>query len=321
LNRAGRTPAALGVACAAALAAGCAGAPAAQPATVPVATAARSACPTGPTFASGADRATLWVRNSSEYRASTETIYRGALEALKRGLADPAWTAEPGQSGDLSALPPAVVMDVDETVLDNAEAEVRLLLQGTCFEAFPAAWDAWVAERSAPAVPGAVEFVTSARELTDPAGRAVRVFFLTNRECSPRPGSNDRCPQKADTAANLESAGMGSATLDAELLVRGEREDWQGEKSTRRAGIARSYRIVLNVGDDLADFLPDVRREGVARRDRARCARDDWWGRRWFLLPNPIYGSWLVANGDDLTAALAAEPAVYPACPDGDAPL
>ncbi len=304
-----RLPAALATG---ALCAACAGAPAERP---PVKQETASPCPTGPTFASGADRATLWMRNSSEYRASAETIYRGALEALKRGLADPAWTAEPTQAGDLSALPPAVVMDIDETVLDNAEAEVRLLLQGTCFDAFPASWDAWVAERSAPAVPGAAEFVTAARSLADPAGRAVRVFFVSNRACRPRPGSDEPCPQESDTAANLEAAGMGSPSLAAEMLLQGERPEWQGEKLSRRSEIARSYRIVLNVGDDLADFLPGMRRESVAERDRARCASDDWWGRRWFLLPNPVYGSWLVANGDDLTKALAAEPGVFQACP------
>ena len=290
------------------LAAACAGAPA-----KPDAGAKASPCPSGPTFANGADRATLWVRNSSEYRASIETAYRAALEALKRGLADPAWTAEPSQAGDLSGLPPAVVMDLDETVLDNSESEVQLLLQGTCFEAFPASWDAWVAERRAPAVPGAVEFVRAARALQDPAGRAVRVYFVTNRECRKRPGNDDPCPQQADTAANL--AALGLATPDAELLLRGEQPDWDGEKLSRRALVAAGNRIVLNVGDDLADFLPAVRRQGIAERDRARCARDGYWGTRWFMLPNPMYGSWLVAAGDDLTQALAAEPAVFQACP------
>jgi acid phosphatase len=304
-----RTAPSLLVAMVAVLAASCAGSPA-----KPAETAKSSPCPSGPTFASGADRATLWVRNSSEFRATTETIYRSALESLRRGLADPAWTAEPSQAGDFSALPPVVVMDVDETVLDNSESEVQLLLQGTCFEAFPASWDAWVAERRAPAVPGAVEFVQAARALADPAGRAVRIVFVTNRECQRRPGSDDPCPQKADTAANL--AALGLATPDADLLLRGERPGWDGEKLPRRALVAERNRIVLNVGDDLADFLPAVRRQGVAERDRARCAHDDHWGRRWFLLPNPIYGSWLVANGDDLTTALAAEPAVFQACPN-----
>jgi acid phosphatase len=206
-------------------------------------------------------------------------------------------------------------MDLDETVLDNSGYEARLLLQGTCFEAFPATWDAWIADRGAPAVPGAVEFVKAARALADPAGRPVRVYFITNRECGKRPGSDDACPQKADTAANLAALGLATATLDQELMLRGERPGWEGEKLPRRAIVAGAHRILLNIGDDLADFLPGVRGQSVADRDRARCARDDWWGTRWFLLPNPIYGSWLVATGSDLTQALAAEPSVFQACP------
>jgi 5'-nucleotidase (lipoprotein e(P4) family) len=296
--------------CIAALAVACASAP-----SRPAAAAKLSPCPSGPTFASGADRATLWMRNSSEYRSATETVYRAALESLKKGLADPSWTAEPSQGGDLSALPPAVVMDIDETVLDNSESEMRLLLEGTCFEAFPESWDAWVAERKAPAVPGAVEFIRSARTLKDPAGRAVRVFFVTNRECEKRPSSDGACPQEEDTAANLRTLGLGTDALPDELLVRGERPDWDGEKLSRRLEIARDYRIVLNIGDDLADFLPVVRRQSIAERDLARCASDAFWGRRWFMLANPIYGSWLVAAGPDLTRALAAEPDVLQTCP------
>jgi acid phosphatase len=155
--------------------------------------------------------------------------------------------------------------------------------------------------------------VKAARARADPAGRPVRVVFITNRECAKRPGNDDPCPQKADTAANL--AALGLPTADADLLLRGERPEWDGEKFPRRALVAAGSRIVLNVGDDLADFLPGARRQGIAERDRARCALDAWWGTRWFALPNPIYGSWLVAAGDDLTEALAAKPGVFQACP------
>jgi acid phosphatase len=272
-------------------------------------------CGEAPAFAAGGERATLWARNSSEYRAVSEGIFVAAQSALAAGLADPAWTAEPSQTGDLSALPPAVVMDIDETVLDNAEPQAAMLLEGTCFDEFPALWDAWVAKRSAPGVPGAAGFIRAARAMQDPAGRPVRVFFITNRECSPRAGSASACPQQDDTAANLAALGLGSPTLADDLMLRGERPDWESEKLARRQAVAAGHRIVLNVGDDLADFLPGVRRATVADRDAARCAREAWWGRRWFMLPNPMYGSWLVALGDDLEAALAAGPAVIGDCP------
>ncbi len=279
------------------------------------AAAAHGRCGDAPAFAAGGERATLWARNSSEYRAASEGIFVGARAALAAGLADPAWTAEPSQTGDLSALPPAVIMDIDETVLDNAEPQAEMLLNDTCFGEFPAVWDAWVARRSAPAVPGAAGFIRAARAMQDPSGRPVRVFFITNRECAPRPGSAAACPQQDDTAANLEALGLGSPTLADDLMLKGERPDWESEKLARRQAVAAGYRIVLNVGDDLADFLPGLRRATVADRDAARCAREAWWGRRWFMLPNPMYGSWLVALGDDLEAALAGEPAVIGDCP------
>jgi acid phosphatase len=272
-------------------------------------------CGGEPVFAAGGDRATLWIRNSSEFRAASETIYRAALEALAAGLADPAWTAEPTQDPATLALPPAVIMDIDETVLDNSAPQAEMLMKGLCFDEFPKAWDDWLAKRSAPAVPGAAEFIRAARLMSDSSGRPVRVFFVTNRECAPRAGNASPCPQQDDTLANLEALGLGGATLADDLMLKGERPEWESEKLARRAVVAQDYRIVLNVGDDLADFLPGVRRASVAARDAARCSHAAFWGRQWFLLPNPMYGSWLVALGDDLDAALAAPPSVLQDCP------
>jgi acid phosphatase len=183
-----------------------------------------------------------------------------------------------------------------------------MLRDGTCFAEFETVWDAWVAKRSAPAVPGATEFVRAARALKDPQGRPVRVFFITNRECSRRVGDASACPQQDDTVANLQSLGLDSPTLADDLMLKGEVPEWVSEKLPRRLEVAKNYRIVLNVGDDLADFLSDVRRESPQVRERARCDADALWGRRWFVIPNPMYGSWLVALGPDAGAALEAEP-------------
>ncbi len=80
-------------------------------------------------------------------------------------------------------------MDIDETVLDNSEPQAGLLIEETCFPEFASVWDDWIAKRSAPAVPGAAEFIHAARASKDPQGRPVRVFFITNRECERRAGT------------------------------------------------------------------------------------------------------------------------------------
>ncbi len=294
--------------------AGCA----ASPAPAPQAAADAAPCGSKPTFAAGGERATLWFRHSAEFRAASEIIYRAADAALREGLTDPAWTAEPTQAGDLSALPPAVVMDIDETVLDNSAQQARMTLDEICtLKEFDAVWDAWLAERSAPAVPGAAEFIRAARAMKDPAGRPVHIFFVTNRACVARPGSAAACPQQDDTAANLRSLGLDAPALEQSLLLKGEMPEWDGEKQSRRLAIAATHRILLYVGDDFGDFLPDVKRQTVPEREQARCRHHDRWGRQWFMIPNPMYGSWLVALGPDLEAALAASPPVIENC---DAP-
>jgi acid phosphatase len=265
-------------------------------------------CGTDRPFAEGGERATLWIRGSAEFRSSAEGIYRSALLGLQKGLADSHWSAEPTQTRDFSGLPPAVVMDIDETVLDNSAPQAEMMLKGTCPGEFEALWDAWLAERTAPAVPGAATFIRAARESKDAEGRPVRVFLITNRECKARAGSRAACPQQDDTVANLRALGLDSPTLEEDLMMKGELPEWVGEKLTRRQYVARDYRIVLNVGDDLADFIPDVRSKPPVEREKARCIHRDWWGARWFVIPNPIYGSWQRALGNDLAAALEQPP-------------
>lgn len=292
---------ALALACMIAAAAGCASQPR------EAATQGSRCSPVRP-FAEGGERATLWVRQSAEFRAASEIIYRAAAAALAENIANPAVSAEPAQQSGFSDLPAAVVMDIDDTVLDNSAPQARMILDVTCPSEFAEAWDAWVAERAAPAVPGAADFIRAARAMKDAAGRPVRVFLITNRECSSRAGQLDACPQQEDTLANLRALGLDAPTLAEDLMLKGERPDWPSEKETRRHEVARGYRIVLNVGDDFGDFLPGVRRQSVADRERARCAHRDWRGTRWFLVPNPMYGSWQAALGPDLEAALALPP-------------
>jgi acid phosphatase len=262
-------------------------------------------------LADGAGRATLWIQRSAEYRASAEGIYRSALQGLQRGLADATRSAEPTQTSGFSALPPAVVMDIDETVLDNSTPQARMLLAGICPGDFEVFWDSWIAERAAPAVPGAAAFIRAARELKDPEGRPVRVFLITNRECGARVGVESSCPQQDDTLANLRTLGLDAATLDDDVMLKGEEPGWTSEKLSRRQRVAEGYRIVLNVGDDLADFVPDSREQSLAERETARCRHLEWWGERWFVIPNPMYGSWQRSLGPDPDTALVQPPTPF----------
>ena len=180
----------------------------------------------------------------------------------------------------LASLPPAIVLDLDETVLDNSYFQARMLRDRVNYN--DRTWDAWVQEASAPAMPGAREYLEAV------ARRGVRIFYLTNRECPKAvPASGDPCPTKTATQRNLVRLGLPGATDAQNLLVRGERPEWrERSKSTRRAWVGERYRIIALVGDDMGDFVD--RKLHAARRDELA----PMFGTRWFLLPNAMYGSW-----------------------------
>ncbi len=221
--------------------------------------------------------AVLWMQRAAEYRAAAEGTYAAAARSLRAALADSSWTAATEQSSDYGALPPAVIVDADETVLDNSPYQARLIQAEAAYS--PESWTTWVAEASAGAVPGALAFAAEA------AGAGVTIFYVTNRDVA----------LEAATRANLERLGFPlEAGLEAGedlVLTRGEHPGWTSDKTSRRAAVAARYRVVLLLGDDLNDF---VTADGVGARARAELLeryRENW-GVKWFVLPNPVYGSW-----------------------------
>jgi 5'-nucleotidase (lipoprotein e(P4) family) len=217
--------------------------------------------------------ATLWVQTAAEYGAVTRSIYLAALQRLPALLADSAWSAAPEQDGNFSSLPAAVILDVDETVLDNSPYQARLLVAGDSYSSDT--WASWVDERIADPVPGALEYTIGAESM------GITVFYLTNRRVS----------QERATRDNLEALGFPlRPDLDV-ILTRGEQPDWHGTKSTRRSVVASTHRVLMLVGDDLNDFV-DVDGLTVDGRDDVAARYGEYWGDGWYMLPNPTYGSW-----------------------------
>lgn len=219
--------------------------------------------------------AILWVQSAAEYRATALSVYNSASDQLDAALADPGWNAlAPDPSA--AAKPPAVILDLDETVLDNSAYQARLVRDGVEFE--ETSWRAWCEERQAGAVPGALEFIRLAQ------ARGVRVFYVTNRDHS----------VEAATADNLRKLGLMLPEGEDVLLTRGERPEWDSSKVQRRAHVAERYRVLMLFGDNLGDFTYPYREPIGARRAVVDAAQQRW-GRQWFMLPNPLYGSWEAA--------------------------
>ncbi len=223
--------------------------------------------------------AVLWIQRSQEYRANSLQTWRAAAAQLDRALADRSWTAllpEEGGSHQSAALKPAVVVDVDETVLDNSPYQARLVRNGGSYD--DATWDAWVAEGKAGAVPGAVEFAKAA------AAKGVTMIYITNRTEH----------MKDVTLANLRRLGFPVAGDDVYLgldkYVPGCEQEGS-EKACRRQLVAQKYRVLMQFGDQLSDFGA-ISANTQAGRDALLQAHQDWFGQRWWMLSNPTYGGW-----------------------------
>ncbi|MEM6688233.1 MAG: HAD family acid phosphatase, partial [Planctomycetota bacterium] len=99
-------------------------------------------------------QSTLWVQTSLEYQLAAHQCYNTATDRLPFYLANVNHSATVETSVNFRLLPPAVIMDVDETVLDNSPFQARMVQDETQYAEED--WDAWVKEMNADAVPGAV---------------------------------------------------------------------------------------------------------------------------------------------------------------------
>jgi len=215
----------------------------------------------------------LWIQTSGEYLMAATQSYTLARVMLDRGLEDSSWTAAVEQTGDYSNLPPAIIVDVDETVLDNTPFHARLERAGINWNTDQ--FYAWVLEAKAQAVPGSVEFLQYAQS------KDVAVIYMTNR-------SHD---YEQATRENLIKNGFPMDDEIDTLLTHGEEENWGSDKVNRRSFLAENYRIILLIGDTLNDFVPNT---NVNPEDRAGVLAEhqEYWNERWIIIPNPIYGGW-----------------------------
>lgn len=227
--------------------------------------------------------AALWYQRGAEAKANIIIQYKLAAIMLERALQSPAWTAAPAeQLGDYQNKPPAVIVDVDETVLDNSPFMSWLAVNNIYYDGSRQPdWDRWVEAAKCPALPGAIDFIRAAE------AQNVKVFYVTNRPAA----------QQNATRRNLQAVGLN--VTDDDILLKSEQPDWGSDKGSRRKAIADNYRVLLLIGDNLGDFA-DGYKSSYETRD-AFLNMDEYghlWGEKWIVLPNPLYGSWEQAAFD-----------------------
>ncbi len=203
--------------------------------------------------------ATLWFQQSAEAQA----LYYQCFNTAKLLLDIQLDTIE-------NIKNKAVVVDIDETMLNNSPYQVNLIKTGKSYAL--ESWQAWTARAEAKALPGAVDFAKYAQK------KGIEVFYISNR----------RVEELDATLINLQKAGFPYADK-AHLFLRKEKST-----KTPRRNIVRDkgFDILLFIGDNLTDFsdIYENRDEKLAF-DLVK-KNKDLFGKRFIILPNPMYGEW-----------------------------
>lgn len=197
-----------------------------------------------------------WMQDSGEYQALAYQAYNAAKVAFD-------------QAKVTKGKKKAVVVDLDETMLDNSPYAGWQVKNNHPFDS--KSWTDWVNARQSRAVPGAVEFNNYVNS------HKGKMFYVTNR----KDGS-----EKAATIDDMKRLGFNGVD-DSALYLRKDKS----AKAARFAEIEKQgYEIVLYVGDNLDDFgdavhgkLNDERRAFVAKNQAK-------FGKTFIVLPNANYG-------------------------------
>ena len=217
--------------------------------------------------------AVLYAQSSAEYEANNLQTFAGAKLALEKALVNKNWTAAIEQKEDFSEKPPAVILDIDETVLNNIPFQARAIIKG---ESYPNGWVEWMLEEAATSVAGVSEFLKYADS------KGIKIFYVTNRIAI----------AEEATRNNLKKLGLPFDT-DRDVLLMKNENGWTSDKVSRRELIAQDYRILLLIGDQLGDFISlDEATAGMDSRKEIAAKYEEMWGKKWFMITNPIYGRW-----------------------------
>ena len=206
----------------------------------------------------------LWMRTSAEYRALAYQGYNVAMNLVKMAVTDPSHQRKPL----------AIVLDADETVVDNTKLMGESVASGN--GRFDAPW--WrqaVHQGKSQAMPGAVEFLNEVHK------QGVEIFYVSNRYA---PVNYDA------TVQNFKELGFPSVDKDHVLLF-----EKDSDKQPRFDAIAKKYYVILYMGDNAGDFPIGTKGKTLAERNGIIDAHKEDFGTTFVVFPNPAYGSWVSA--------------------------
>lgn len=197
-----------------------------------------------------------WYQTSAESKALYLQAYNVAKNNLNQDLQNPA------------NKPTAIILDIDETVLDNSPYEAYAALHGACFPKF---WNKWINSAQAKPVPGVKDFLNYANS------KGVQIYYISNRSTN----------QLKATQKDLQNHGLPQATKSHILLKTKSEKD----KVSRRKQVEQNNNVVMFFGDSLTDFN-NPSKPTISSRYSDVEQNANKFGEQYIVLPNPMYGGW-----------------------------
>lgn len=203
------------------------------------------------------EQGTLWIQNSAEVRALSYQAFNSARVHLDRVLRK-----------KLYKKSPAIVLDIDETLLDNSPYQAKNIIDGHTFE--KQRWYDWIDLAQAKALPGSVDFLNYAHK------RGVKIIYISNRKIRGLEA----------TYKNMIEVGFPVKRQDIYLRTT------TSNKLERRHSVSDKHDIIMLVGDTMADFSEVFHKEGTNQRNILTDKMRNDFGKKFIILPNPMYGDW-----------------------------
>ncbi len=201
--------------------------------------------------------AVLYHQTSAEYKALCYQSFNLGRIMLNNDLLDKS-----------IVKPRAIVVDIDETVLDNSPYEAKCIIENI---SYPQSWKEWVELAKAKPIPGALDFLN----YVDSMG--VDIMYVTNRK-------QDKLEA---TIKNLKETAFPQID-ESHVFMRMDKSS----KEERRNKILENYHISLLAGDNMHDFTDAFEGKSQSERSVITDSLKSEFGKRFLVLPNPMYGSW-----------------------------
>ncbi|MAQ32296.1 MAG: hypothetical protein CMD26_06180 [Flavobacteriales bacterium] len=191
-----------------------------------------------------------WVMHSKEYIALCEQIYDNAIQSLRHQI--------------INERNPVIVMDLDETVLDNSQYQIELFFTKSTYN--ESSWNRWVKTEVSDLVPGAKKFILNYKK-----EKTARIIYISNRS-----------QETLDaTISNMKKLGI---FFEDDLFLL--KDNIRDTKIIRRLEVLNGtnrmvkygpQKIIAYFGDAIGDFPIN---------DQYRFSDNK------FIFPNPMYGKW-----------------------------